>query len=67
MNRTQILGLIRHILTFAGGAAAAQGLGSEGEWTEIIGGVVAITGAVWSIVEKNRAKPVTANAERGGK
>jgi hypothetical protein len=46
------LGVIRHVLTFVGGILIAQGLVSEGLTQEIIGGIIAITGTVWSIVDK---------------
>ena len=48
MNKTQVLGLIRHLLTFGGGFVVAKGWGSEALVAEVVGAVVAITGAVWS-------------------
>jgi hypothetical protein len=48
MNIEKLSGIIRHILTFAGGWAVGKGY-LEAEAVEaIIGGVVAVIGAVWS-------------------
>lgn len=65
MNRETILGLMRHVLTFAGGALAAQGWASEGELTELIGGLMTVIGAVWSIVDKRRRAAATVTTEGG--
>lgn len=48
MNKTQVLGIVRHLLTFGGGYVVAKGWGTEALVTEIVGGIVAIAGAVWS-------------------
>jgi len=54
MKKEEVLGLIRHILTFGGGVLVAMGSASEGDVTELVGGLVTVIGAVWSIVEKRR-------------
>lgn len=54
MKKEQILGLIRHTLTFVGGLLVAKGLIDETTITEIIGGVITLTGAIWSILEKRK-------------
>jgi hypothetical protein len=53
LSKEQILGIIRHALTFAGGIVVMKGLTDEATVTEVIGGVMTLTGAIWSIVEKN--------------
>lgn len=53
LSKEQILGVIRHTLTFVGGIVVMKGLTDEATVTEIIGGVITLTGAIWSIVEKN--------------
>lgn len=53
LSKEQILGIVRHILTFAGGIVVMKGLTDETTVTEIVGGVITLTGAIWSIVEKN--------------
>ena len=52
MNKDQVLGIIRHTLTFVGGFLVMKGLVEESMVTEIVGGVVALVGSVWSIVAK---------------
>ena len=48
MSREQWLGIIRHILTFAGGWVVAQGIISEAELVEVIGALMTLVGLVWS-------------------
>lgn len=56
MSKEQVLGAIRHTLTFVGGFVIAKGLLEEGVVVEIIGGVVTLVGTVWSIVDKIKNK-----------
>lgn len=55
MNKEQILGIVRHSLTFIGGILVMKGLVDESTVSEIIGGVITLAGTIWSIVEKNKA------------
>ena len=52
MNKEQIMGVIRHTLTFVGGILLIKGLGSESLFTEISGLVMGLVGAIWSIFDK---------------
>lgn len=52
LTKEQVLGIIRHTLTFVGGFFIAKGVVDEALATEIIGGVLTLTGAIWSIVAK---------------
>jgi hypothetical protein len=52
MNKEQILGVIRHLLTFVGGVFVLKGYIEESIVPEIVGGVVTIIGTVWSIFSK---------------
>ena len=54
MNKDQVLGIIRHTLTFVGGVLVMKGLVDETMVTEIVGGVVALVGSIWSIVVKTK-------------
>lgn len=54
MTKEQVLGIIRHTLTFAGGLLVMKGIVDEGTVSEIIGGIVTLTGTIWSIVVKNQ-------------
>jgi len=53
MKKDQILGLLRHVLTIAGGAIAAQG-GDETLISETSGSILVLIGVVWSWWEKTR-------------
>jgi hypothetical protein len=55
MTKEQVLGLIRHTLTFVGGILIVQGIADEGMITEAIGAVVTAVGAVWSVVKNKPA------------
>ena len=52
MKKYQVLGIIRHILTFAGGFVVAKGFADDALVQEAIGGLVTIIGAIWSITAK---------------
>ena len=55
MNKEQILGIVRHLLTFFGGILVTKGLVDETFVTELIGGISTVIGAVWSFVHKTGA------------
>jgi hypothetical protein len=52
MTKEQILGVVRHLLTFFGGILVTKGLVDETIVTEIIGGLSTLIGAVWSFFSK---------------
>ena len=52
LTKEQVLGIIRHTLTFVGGIVVMKGLVDETLVTEIIGGAMTLTGAIWSIINK---------------
>ena len=54
LTREQVLGIVRHALTFIGGIVVMRGLVDETMVTEIVGSVVTLTGAIWSIVAKTK-------------
>lgn len=51
-TREQVLGIVRHILTFAGGLVVAKGMVDAAMVETIVGSVATLIGAVWSIVAK---------------
>ncbi len=55
MNKEKVLGIVRHVLTFGGGILIAKGIIDESTASEIIGGVITLVGAIWSVVAKNKA------------
>jgi hypothetical protein len=52
LTKEQILGIVRHGLTFIGGILIMKGLVDEATATEIIGGVITLAGTIWSVIEK---------------
>jgi len=52
MSKEQILGLIRHLLTAAGGAVLMSGYFDEALVTEVTGGLMTAIGFVWSFIDK---------------
>jgi hypothetical protein len=59
MSKEQLLGVIRHGLTFLGGLLVTKGLLDEGILQEVLGAVMTLVGSVWSVV----AKKTTTTAE----
>lgn len=54
MSKEKVLGVVRHILTFAGGIVVAKGFVEESLSEELIGSLMTLGGVVWSIVDKNK-------------
>ena len=54
LTKEQVLGIVRHGLTFVGGIVVMKGLVDEATLTEIIGGVMTLTGTIWSVIDKNK-------------
>jgi len=52
LTREQVLGIIRHILTFGSGIVVAKGLVDEATAQSIIGTVLGLIGTIWSITAK---------------
>lgn len=53
LTKEQILGIVRHTLTFVGGVLIMKGLVDESLWSELSGGLMTLVGGIWSIVDKN--------------
>jgi multisubunit Na+/H+ antiporter MnhG subunit len=54
MNKEQILGILRHVLTFLGGLGIAKGWIDENTVLEVVGAVSTLVGVIWSFVNKNK-------------
>jgi hypothetical protein len=52
LNKEQVMGIVRHALTFIGGIVVMKGLVDETVITEVVGGVMTLVGAIWSILDK---------------
>jgi len=55
MNKEQVLGVVRHILTFGGGIVVSRGMLDEATMTAVVGAVITIGGALWSILAPEKA------------
>lgn len=54
LQQEQVLGIVRHIITFAGGALVARGKLSPTDLETISGIVAAIVGVGWSFLAKTK-------------
>lgn len=52
MNKEQVLGVLRHTLTFIGGVLMAKGLIDEAMFSELSGAIITLVGGVWSVLSK---------------
>ncbi len=51
-NKDQVMGVVRHVLTFGGGILIAMGHVEEAMWAEVTGAVMTLVGAAWSVWDK---------------
>lgn len=56
MNREQILGIIRHVLTAIGAILVIKGYSDEATMTMIVGAVMAGVSGIWSIFDKSEGQ-----------
>ena len=54
MTKEQLLGIIRHTLTFVGGILLMEGIIDESSSTEISGCALTLIGTIWSVIDKNK-------------
>lgn len=54
MNKTQVLGIVRHVLTFGAGFLIAKGKLELGAAESLIGGLLTVIGGVWSIISPEK-------------
>ena len=54
MTKEQILGIIRHALTFAGGILITKGIVDDVTFAELSGAALTLIGGIWSVVAKNK-------------
>ena len=52
MDKSTIMGLIRHVLTFGGGFMASAGWVSASNIEAGIGAVITLVGIIWSAMQK---------------
>ena len=54
LTKEQLLGIVRHTITFIGCILVMKGIVEDSMLQEILGGVTTLVGAIWSIVVKNK-------------
>lgn len=54
LTKEQSLGMVRHVLTLAGGWWIAKGAIDENTMTQLIGAAMTIIGFVWSYTDKKK-------------
>lgn len=52
MSKEKVLGIVRHVLTFASGLLVVKGYVDDQMAQELIGGLLGLIGTVWSVVSK---------------
>ncbi len=52
VNKEQVMGLIRHGLTFVGGCLVANGILTDAMSADIVGACMALIGTIWSLLVK---------------
>jgi hypothetical protein len=60
-----VLGIVRHFLTTAAGGLIAQGYVNNDQASAIIGGIVALIGVAWSLLQKYEQGKKLAAAKNG--
>lgn len=54
MSQEHILGIVRHILTFAGGIAVAKGMIDAETLAQASGAIITLIGVFWSLRSKSK-------------
>lgn len=52
MKKEQVLGIVRHTITFLGGLLVMKGLIDSETLTELSGALITLIGGIWSVIEK---------------
>jgi hypothetical protein len=52
MKKEQLLGVVRHGLTFIGGILITKGLIDESTAQELSGSILTLIGGIWSVINK---------------
>lgn len=52
MNKEQVMGIVRHILTFVGGILILKGYTDDATYMAFSGLISTLIGSIWSIINK---------------
>lgn len=56
MGKEQVIGIVRHVLTFLGGLFVLKGYLDESLVNQIVGGAATLIGTVWSVISKAKTE-----------
>jgi hypothetical protein len=56
MNKEQVLGIVRHGLTFVGAILLLNGEVDQFQWSELTGAVLSLASVIWSIWDKRNTQ-----------
>lgn len=65
MDQDTVLGIVRHVLTTAGGGLIANGAVTGAQWQDVVGGIVALIAVGWSILQKRNEAAKLAAVKAG--
>jgi hypothetical protein len=54
MNKEQVMGIVRHSLTFIGGFLVLKGYTTDADFMSLSGLISTAIGSIWSIVKKSK-------------
>ena len=63
MSKEQLLGILRHVLTFVGGLLVTKGLIDAGMVEQVLGGLLTVVGGLWSVFAKKSTTPTETPVE----
>ena len=63
MNRDDILGVVRHVLTTLGGALVTDGVLTASQLQDGVGALIVLAGIVWSLINKHEHRRALAVAQ----
>ena len=52
MNKQQVMGIVRHVLTFVGGILVLKGYTTDADFMALSGLISTAIGSIWSIIDK---------------
>lgn len=55
MTKDQVLGIIRHAITFVGAILVLKGITNESVVNEVAGSVISLVSIVWSVLSKKES------------
>ena len=54
MDQSMVAGVVRHVLTTAGGVFVTKGYVGASDWETVAGGIAVLIGVIWSVWQKKK-------------